>query len=76
MNDIRDSLSRIGGAAQGGSAKPREEREKMDRENEKRQEEEEEEKGSAAQPTDPSTKTDLPDKRLGESPDGFNVTEN
>ena len=28
----RDSLSRIGGAAQGGSAKPPQEREKMDRE--------------------------------------------
>jgi hypothetical protein len=33
-------LSMIGGAAQGGSAKPKQEREAIDRENEQRQEEE------------------------------------
>ena len=32
------SLSMIGGAAQGGSAKPKQEREEMDRQNEQRQE--------------------------------------
>jgi hypothetical protein len=39
MNDIRASLSRIGGAAQGGSAKPKEEREELDRDHGQPQEE-------------------------------------
>lgn len=39
MSSNLDSLSRIGGAAQGGSTKPRQEREQMDRENRQRQEE-------------------------------------
>jgi hypothetical protein len=34
------SLSMIGGAAQGGSAKPKEEREQIDRQHEQRQDEE------------------------------------
>lgn len=37
-SQARPAPSMIGGAAQGGSAKPKQEREKLDRENEQRQE--------------------------------------